>query len=494
MKGTGMDTQRISSKIIVLAGLVAMLPLGCAATQSNLDGTPAGSGPNAMLDGTAVGQNRCASGESAETPFVVEWDATDLSTFEAKASRDVVFVRYEGCSLELIYGCADNSIPGKYGKYAEPIFTSGTVESLNINNEDELYAKLPLGAAKFGANVKMGENLELQYYVSGVVNATRQQVTRQDIGSNPGCAKATHFVSAYNLGAFQLLAYKGAVAGAEVGTKTVGIGGQTSQESENLKQGGAVTSCETQAQLRCRVPIRLVLQPIQESAPTETGAGPIAQPAPAASSPAWVNTPEGQSQMLIKAAEQKEQVGDGTGCLDDLERAQKMNPGLRGNRQVMYLEALCLMRSGRCGQGKKKLRNYLKSIDEQHKVKDKELDVQVETMAKSKCVLAQQQSLQAQVHSLMAAIGEAQQKMDYQGCKAQASKAERLFKTINVNDVQERNSVAGVMSMVSTCLSQLEKCKLAKKYWIRYYEMAFSAMMKKKELTNTANQTFRCEE
>jgi hypothetical protein len=447
-----------------------------------------------MLDETTVGQNRCATGESTESPFVVEWDATDLSTFEAKASRDMVFVRYEGCSLELIYGCADNSIPGKYGKYQQPIFTSGTVESLKIKNEDELYAKLPLGAAKFGANVKMGENLELQYYVSGVVNSTRQQVIRQDIQNNPGCSKATHFVSAYNLGAFQLLAYKGGTAGAGVGTANVGIGGQTTSESENLKQGGSVESCESQAQLRCRVPIRLVLQPIQDTAPVSDD-GVVAAPAiPAPAAPSWENTPDGQSRKLLKSAGEKEKAGDGTGCLEDLKRAQKMNPQLRSTQQTMYLEAICLMRSGRCGQGKKKLRNYLKSIDKEHKVKDKQIDLQVETMAKSKCVLAQQQDLQSQVHNIMAAIGEAQQKMDYQGCKAQAKKVERLFKKVNVNDVQERNSVAGAMSMVSTCLSQLEQCKLAKKYWIRYYEMAFSTMMKKKELLSTADQTFRCEE
>jgi hypothetical protein len=480
--------------VLLLLVLASSFAAGCAATKSNLDTTPVGTGPNAMLDQTTVGKNRCDTGEITQSPFVVEWDATDLSTFEAKASRDVVFVQYEGCSLELIYGCSDNSIPGKYGRYQEPIFTSGTVESLKIKNEDELYAKLPLGAAMFGANVKMGENLELQYYVSGVVNSTRQQVLRKDIENNPRCEKATHFVSAYNLGAFQLLAYKGGTAGAGVGTAAVGVGGKTTSESENLKQGGSVESCESQAQLRCRVPIRLVLQPIEVAAPAEDETAAAAPVAPVVNVPGWEDTPQGKGQKLIRSAEEKERAGDGTGCLEDLGRAQKFDPQLRKNRQVMYLDAICTMRSGRCGQGKKKMTNYLKSIDEKHKTKDKAINTQVEEIAKNKCVLAQQQNLQAQVQNIMAAIGEAQSKMDFQGCKAEAPKAEKLFKKININDVQERNSVAGIMSMVSTCLSALEQCKLAKKYWYRYYEMAFSTMMSHKELISTADQTFRCEE
>lgn len=471
----------------------AALAASCAATRANLDTTPAGAGPNQMLDDSAVGQNRCATGGGVEQPFVVEWDATDLSTFEAKASRDVVFVRYEGCSLSIVHGCADNSIPGKYGTYGQPTFTSGTVESLTIDNEDELYAKLPLGAAKFGGSVKTGSGLELQYYVSGVVSATRQTVSRQDLVDNAACARATHFVSAYNLGAFRLLENKGASIGAGVGTANVGAGGTTSSKSESLKQGGDIDACTSQAQLRCRVPIRLVLQPIVDAAPVTASTPAVAPPQPAPPvAPRYQNTPKGQARQLIESAQQKEAAGDGTGCMDDLQRAQKMDPSLRDDRQVLYLDALCHMRSGRCGQGRRKMKQYLKLIDPDRKKKDKELDAQVDAMARSKCVLAQQQDLQSQVHNAMAAIGEAQQRQDYKGCQAQAEVAERLWGTINKNDVQKRNSVAGIMSMVSSCLTQLERCELSKKYWHRYYEMAFSKTMKPKEVKKTADQTFRC--
>ena len=60
-----------------------------------------------MLDDTAVGKHRCDSG-SDPSPFVVEWDATDLATFEGSAARDLVFVKYHGCELELMRGCSDS--------------------------------------------------------------------------------------------------------------------------------------------------------------------------------------------------------------------------------------------------------------------------------------------------------------------------------------------------------------------------------------------------
>ena len=134
-----------------------------------------------MLDEVAVGQARCPDEDGDARPFVVEWDATDLATFEAKAGRDLVFVSYEGCEIELLYGCSDNGVPGRYGAYDTPRFTSGTVESFEMHNQEELWAKLPLGAASVGAELSAAESLELQYFVSGTVMSTRNYVERATI-------------------------------------------------------------------------------------------------------------------------------------------------------------------------------------------------------------------------------------------------------------------------------------------------------------------------
>jgi hypothetical protein len=75
-----------------------------------------------LLDDTTAGRDRCVLSKSHERPFVIEWDATDLAAFEAKASRDVVFVHYEGCVLTVLDGCRDEAIAGRFGVYAPPTF------------------------------------------------------------------------------------------------------------------------------------------------------------------------------------------------------------------------------------------------------------------------------------------------------------------------------------------------------------------------------------
>jgi hypothetical protein len=475
------------------AGLLSALAAACLATQ-HFDTAPAGAGPNGLLAGTAVGQARCPSGAAVDSPFVVEWDATDLSTFEAKASRDVVFVRYAACTIEMLYGCSDNGIPGRYGRYQEPIFTSGTVESFTMQNQDDVWAKLPLGAAKFGGSIQVGESLELKYFVSGAVNATRNYVERGAIADNPRCAGATHFVSAYNLGAFELLAHKGASGELTVGVQGgMGGGGSTSSESSNLKQGGAIDSCTTEAQRQCRVPIRLVLQPIDEAAPALDGAGTPAGATfapPVEAPPTYDDSPASKAYKLRQSAAQKEQAGDGQGCLDDLDRARKLEDTEQSRRTSMYTGAMCKMRAGKCDEGKKLLRQYLANEDAQHKVTDAQLDLQVDTMAKSKCPASAQKDIAGKATALMTQVQEQQQKSDAAGCKATAEEAKALLEKEKPKDAQQRTTLNSVVMMAAQCLAALEQCKGAKKLWLEYYDLQFVGTMSPAEIKSAAEQTF----
>lgn len=487
-----MDTQGRARVWSLLLGMVlsgtSALASGCAATR-NLDTAPAGSEPSKMLDKTAVGKNRCDADGSNFAPFVVEWDATDLSTFEAKAARDVVFVRYQDCQIELLYSCSDNGIPGRYGRYQEPTFTSGTVESIEIKNEDELFAKLPLGAVSFGANVQMGEALELQYFVSGVVTSTRNAISRAALQDNPRCAGATHFVSAYNLGAFQLMAYKGATGQAGLDVKSVGAGARSSSESENLKQGGALESCETQSQRKCRVPIRLVLQTIDEASEDLDASAPIAAPT-AAVVTNYEDRPESRARAPRDSAGKKEAAGDGQGCLEDLERADRLDPGGGAEKSLAYTRGLCLMRAGQCDEGKKMMRDYLAALDDKRRKTDKQLDQQVESMARGKCSLAEQRDLEGKVTRIYTAIGEAQRSGNAEACIAMAREGEALASRVPKQDVQKFNQAAGTVMQAAACLIKLERCEDGRSWWLRYYDLAFSHTMAKAEVRSAAEQTF----
>src|ERR1017187_7751279 len=88
-----------------------------------------------------AGQNKC-NPKNAERPFIIEWDATDMSSFESRAANDVIFVKYEGCDLKVIDSCVNDSVKGSFGSYKPVEWTSGSLEALDINNSGDLYAKL----------------------------------------------------------------------------------------------------------------------------------------------------------------------------------------------------------------------------------------------------------------------------------------------------------------------------------------------------------------
>jgi hypothetical protein len=485
--GSGMIARAMTRTFPAVSAICLFALLGCRATR-NLDDNPAGAGPNKLLDKTAVGKNRCEGGGGNYSPFVVEWDATDLSSFEAKASRDLVFVRYADCQIEMLYGCSDSGIPGKYGRYAEPTFTSGTVEGFTMKNEDELYAKLPLGAAQFAGNVKIGETLALKYFVSGSVQATRDDVYRTSLKDNPRCQQATHFVSAFNLGAFRLEAYKGQKGEVKVGLQEAGGGAKTTSESDNLKEAGKLDSCETQAQRQCRVPIRLVLNPIAEGEAPQ--ASPVAttaiQTAPAQP---YEDTPSARAYKLRTAAGEKEGAGDGVGCLADIERARGLDDSDQSRRSTMYLEAQCMMRAGRCDEGKALMRDFLKSIDDKRKKTDAEIERSVSAEAKLKCPVSMQADVESKMHNIYAQISQAQEKSDWSTCAQLAKDSEALLKQVDKKDVQKRNTVTGGMMMAANCLATLERCDEAKKLWLRYYDLTWPDM-KPADRKSTAEQTF----
>jgi hypothetical protein len=310
------------------------------------------------MGSTFAGQHKCQA-DAHDRPFVVEWDATDIASFENRAARDVVFVRYEGCQLSVIDGCSDDSVPGRYGSYAPPRWTSGAVEMVSIDDSADLYAKLPLGVATFGGEVERGAQLDMEYYVSGVSTATRGVMYRGALKGNPACAEATHFVYAYNLGAFEIRASETAKEGAEASVRGVGVGAESRRQEKTEKRAGVLSACTGQTALdsdKCKVPIRLALKPIVAGdGPVREGSGPPAHPEIDLS-----GTPMMQAGKLRNAAQEKANLQDGAGCLADLDEADQIDPDptrvSTEPKALLWLRASCEMLKGDCESGKVHLR------------------------------------------------------------------------------------------------------------------------------------------
>ncbi len=329
------------------AAFLTLLLFACGGGAAN-EGEPARS---PLMDKTTAGQNRCVVTKSHEKPFVIEWDATDLSSFEAKAAHDVVVVRYEGCHLTVLE-CSDNAVRGKLGAYRAPEWTSGTVEGFEMKTEDELYAQLPLGAASLAGRIQSGEALKLRYWVSGVAMATRDALYRSDLPKR--CEKATHFVYAYNLGAFELASSSSSKAAGSVGFENAGGGGGTSKEQNVLKRGGEIDSCRDEAgrsTRRCQVPIRIALRAIEDG----TNPEPVEKAATKSGADALM-----EAGKMRNGAGQKLADGDAVGCLKDLDRADEIDPDPEHVHFGNMFRAQCMMKTGRCEAGKELLRSYFR--------------------------------------------------------------------------------------------------------------------------------------
>ena len=323
------------------------------------------SGQSKLMDDTVAGRGKCDP-ENHERPFIIEWDATDMSSFESYAANDMVMVRYEGCKLTVIDSCRDDSIRGSLGSYKAVEWTSGSLEAIDIADENELYAKLPLGEATLGGRVRSGEKFKMEYYVAGTRTATRSKVYSADLAKKDGCEDVTHFVYAYNLGAFALGSVQSLEASAGASLYGFGGGGNKTTTRKADKKGGDLGKCQSDSAKEidgCKVPVRLTLRKVTE------GENPKEEEMRAADTDASLNAAaqlemkieaSGKAGDLLKAAMERVSAKDGKACLAELDKYDKLEPKAQStDPKAAYpsmIRGQCLMLSGKCDAGKQLLR------------------------------------------------------------------------------------------------------------------------------------------
>ncbi len=196
-------------------------------------------------------QTKCSIHKSSDHPLVVEWPSSDRAELEADAKHGLVVVRYEGCEMQLLPQChvADSSY-----RYTP---TTRKLEQVVITNGDELYANLPVGAAKLEGTLKKAGRLVVKMHVVGRFDA-----------ANPGkmkleglCQGATHVVTGLTAGAFDFYAGANGEAGGGLGVAGVGAGAKSTSRPRDAEPGrrrGGVrevelVGCGSAGRLRCAV-------------------------------------------------------------------------------------------------------------------------------------------------------------------------------------------------------------------------------------------------
>ena len=427
-----------------------------------------------LVEKSFAGANKC-NAKNHERPFIIEWDATDMSSFESRAANDVVFVRYQGCDLIVIDSCVDESVRGTYGSYKPVEWTSGSVESLDIGNEAELYTKLPLGAGSLGGRVHGGEKFHMEYFVSGTRTATRDAVHRADLAKRPGCKNATHYVYAYNLGAFALGAQSSINAQAGATVCGVGAGGARSSSSKADKRGGDIGTCrgESAKEMQtCKVPIRLTLREIagDESADAKDARAPETAEAKNLAGRLQATTDrEKQAEEHARAAETRIGARDGKSCLAELDEHDKLDPRPSGlsTGTGSYLaanRARCLMLAGQCPAGKDLFRKSLEKSAAAGTTGPAELDRKTDEAATLYCqggtMSPRDQYLKAGADLEVAAYKE---RKDAAYCKAAYETAKRLVSTVKPKDEDDpvKFVFANVRTNAPKCFARAGDCAQA---------------------------------
>jgi hypothetical protein len=209
-------------------------------------------------------QARCQYGATQTSVLITEWTASDKADFEAlMQSGHGVAVAFSGCQMRVLPEC---QLGGGYLWQR----TTPSTDYVQIANDADLYAKLPLGAASLGGELSRAGSLTVTTTVAG--QDVLQGVGVEDLPNSQDCADATHIIQAVSMGAFVMTAGSQVSGGADVSAAGIGeVGGSASQTAQVIEAAGDTNACAQTGDNApagdCDSPIQVFLTPIPGRAP-----------------------------------------------------------------------------------------------------------------------------------------------------------------------------------------------------------------------------------
>jgi hypothetical protein len=267
--------------------IVGVLALGCSAP-NNAAGKLAQ--PPAF---DPEGQTTCKVKKSQERPLIVEWPSADRVQLESAASDSVAVVSYSGCEMTVLPHC---KAPGQYAY--RPV--TAKRERVTIRNADDLWAAIPMGAARFEGKLSEAGELNVSMNMVGHFAAPTPGVQREQLTGI--CDGATHVVAGLTVGAFEFFAGSESEVGGGGTVLGAGAGAKSASRRELLTTDGSMAACgaasatDSKPPEGCGALLRLevvALQATGDSKAAPTGPRTIAGP----------TTPELALQRLLELAE-----------------------------------------------------------------------------------------------------------------------------------------------------------------------------------------------
>jgi len=219
-------------------------------------GSSAPSASGVRLPSAPKEQAKCRVAASQSSPLVTEWPASEKAHLEALLGAGGVAVAYSGCAMRVLPQCR---VRGSYRWQR----TTPATDVIDINDADELFTKLPLGAASLEGELKRSGKLSVTTTVAGQMKL--EGAALAELTADPSCAGATHVVTALSVGAFSLNA--GGTASGKVNASVTVVGearGSRERSEGQIRSAGSAESCGDStaeaANVNCRSPIQVFLQ------------------------------------------------------------------------------------------------------------------------------------------------------------------------------------------------------------------------------------------
>jgi hypothetical protein len=158
--------------------LCAQSAARCLAALALLMAAPAGCGRGNAATAQATppafaprDQAKCGVTKSQARPLIVEWPSADRAALEARMKQGLVPVSYVGCEMEVLTQCKG---PGRY------TYTPVTPKSDKIvmHDADELYANIPVYAAKFEGKLQKAGTLNVSTTMVGRYESSQSSASR----------------------------------------------------------------------------------------------------------------------------------------------------------------------------------------------------------------------------------------------------------------------------------------------------------------------------
>jgi hypothetical protein len=260
-------TLLISCSIEMLFGSASSWLSACVFFCSVLTGCGGAEIPRASAPSVPDAEARCRAAARTDSPLITEWSAAEKANLQARLRSGALAVEYTGCSMRPLPAC---TLRGSY-RWQRTTLSSDGIE---IRSQDDLFAKLPLGAVALEGELARSGRISVRTMVSGQYLLEGSSVA--DVPDYGECAQATHLLSALSIGSFKLHSGGTLDGGISAGVGDYGGGARTSSAETLLREAGDFDTCklatDETTDIGCSSPIQAFLVPLPRFA-RERGSG-----------------------------------------------------------------------------------------------------------------------------------------------------------------------------------------------------------------------------